>query len=132
MFIKCHLQPTVICHCMRKDGSICEGWFTLRKKCPSSELFWSSFSRIWTEYAEIRTICPYSVWMRENADQNNSEKGRFSRRVIDGAVVYKRSYSMLGIFRRSYWTERKVNRGIKRKEPKNEWGKDKTNAVIVC
>ena len=35
---------------------------TLREKCPYSELFWSTFSRIRTEY---------SVWMRENADQNN-------------------------------------------------------------
>ena len=26
---------------------------TLRKKCPYSELFWSAFSRIWTEYGEI-------------------------------------------------------------------------------
>ena len=28
----------------------------LRKKCPYSELFWSVFSRIWTEYEEIRSI----------------------------------------------------------------------------
>ena len=45
----------------------------LRKKCPYSELFWSVFSRIWTEYGEILRISPYSVRMRENADQNNSE-----------------------------------------------------------
>ena len=38
----------------------------MRKKCPYSELFWSGFSRIWT---------------RENADQNNSEYGHFSRSV---------------------------------------------------
>ena len=25
---------------------------TLRKKCPYSELFWSTFSRLWTEYGE--------------------------------------------------------------------------------
>ena len=29
---------------------------TLRKKCPYSELFWSAFSRIWTEYGEILCI----------------------------------------------------------------------------
>ena len=29
---------------------------TLRKKCPYSELFRSAFSRIWTEYGEIRSI----------------------------------------------------------------------------
>ena len=32
-------------------------------------LFWSIFSRIWTEYGEIRSISPYSVQMRENTDQ---------------------------------------------------------------
>ena len=40
----------------------------LCEKCPYSELFWSVFSDIWTEYGEI-----YSVRMRENTDQNNSE-----------------------------------------------------------
>ena len=54
---------------------------TLRKKCPYSELFWSAFSCIRTEYGEIRSISPYSVRMRENVDQNNSEYGHFSRSV---------------------------------------------------
>ena len=52
---------------------------SLRKKCPYSELFWSAFYRISTEYGEIRSISPYSVQMRENVDQNNSEYGHFSR-----------------------------------------------------
>ena len=52
---------------------------TLHEKCPYSELFWSAFSRIWTEYGEILCISPYSVRMRENADQNNSEYGHFLR-----------------------------------------------------
>ena len=43
-----------------------------------SELLWSAFSRIWTEYGEIRSISPYSVRMRENTDQNHSECGQFS------------------------------------------------------
>ena len=53
---------------------------TLHKKCPNSELFWSVFSCIRTEYGEIlRTrISSYSVGTRENADQNNSEYGHFS------------------------------------------------------
>ena len=51
----------------------------LREKCLFSELFWSAFSRIRTEYGEIFCISPYSVRMRENADQNNSEYGHFSR-----------------------------------------------------
>ena len=46
---------------------------SLRKKCPYAELFWSLFSRIRTEYGEIQRISPYSVQMRENVDQNNSE-----------------------------------------------------------
>ena len=32
-----------------------------------------------SEYGEIIRISMYSVWIRENADQNNSEYGHFSR-----------------------------------------------------
>ena len=42
----------------------------------------ASFSRIWTEYGEIRSISPYSVQMRENARKNadqNSKYGLFLR-----------------------------------------------------
>ena len=57
---------------------------TLRKKCQYSELFWSAFSHIWTEYGEI-------VRMQENGDQNNSEYGHFSRSVRrDKACFYVR------------------------------------------
>ena len=52
---------------------------TLRKKCPYLELLWSAFSGIRTEYREI--LSPYSVRMRENADQNNFEYGHFLRHV---------------------------------------------------
>ena len=52
---------------------------SLRKKCPYSELFWSAFSSIWTEYGEIQNISPYSVRMWENKDQNNSKYGHFLR-----------------------------------------------------
>ena len=45
----------------------------LRQKCPYLELFWSVFSRIRTEYEEIRSNSPYSVGMRENTDHHNSE-----------------------------------------------------------
>ena len=54
---------------------------TLTEKCTYSEFFWSVFSRIRTEYGEIKSIAPYSVRMRENIDQKNSEYGHFSRRV---------------------------------------------------
>ena len=33
----------------------------LRKKCLYLKLFWSLFSRIWTEYGDIRSFSPYSV-----------------------------------------------------------------------
>ena len=52
---------------------------SLRKKCPYLELFWSVFSRIRTEYGEILCISSYSVRMRENMNQNNSECGHFLR-----------------------------------------------------
>ena len=39
---------------------------TLHEKCPYSELLWSVFSRIQTEYG-------YSVRMLKNTDQSNVE-----------------------------------------------------------
>ena len=54
---------------------------SLREKCPYSELFWSVFSRIRTEYGEIRSFFPYSVRMRANADPNNSKYGHLENRV---------------------------------------------------
>ena len=53
---------------------------SLREKCWYSVFFWS-VSRIWTEYREIVCIFPYSVEMRENTDQKNSEYGHFSSSV---------------------------------------------------
>ena len=50
----------------------------LRENCPYSEIFWSVFSRIWTENGEILSISPYSVRMLEIAVQKNAEKGHFS------------------------------------------------------
>ena len=51
---------------------------TLLIKCPYSEFFWSVFSHIRTGHA------PYSVWMRENTDQKNSEYGHFLRSAVSG------------------------------------------------
>ena len=57
-------------------------WITLPKKCPYSELFWSVFSGIPTEYGEVRsTLRTQFVRMQENEDQNNSEHGHFSHSV---------------------------------------------------
>ena len=55
--------------------------FTLRKKCPYSDLFWFVFYRIRTEYGEILPISPYLVQKREYKDHNNSEYGHILRSV---------------------------------------------------
>ena len=55
---------------------------SLREKCPYLELFWSRFSRIWTEHGEILRIALYSVRMRENGDQKNSEYRHFTNFVL--------------------------------------------------
>ena len=55
---------------------------SLREKCPYLELFWSRFSRIWTEHGEILLIALYSVRMRENGDQKNSEYRHFTNFVL--------------------------------------------------
>ena len=47
------------------------------KRVQTRSFFWSVFSRIWTEYGEIRSISPYSVQMRENRDQKNFLFGHF-------------------------------------------------------
>ena len=59
--------PTVLI-----NQSLCEN-------CPYSELYWSAFSRFWTEYEEVWSISPYLVRMQENVDQNNSQYWHFSR-----------------------------------------------------
>ena len=60
---------------------------SLREKCPYSELFWSFFSCIWTEYGKIVRISPYSVRMRENMDQNNSEYGHLLRSACQTSMI---------------------------------------------
>ena len=40
--------------------------FTLREKCLYLEFSWAVFSRIRTEYGEIRLISSYSIQMRDN------------------------------------------------------------------
>ena len=56
----------------------------LRKKCPYSEFFWSVFSPLSDKHGEIQRISSYSVGMRENTDQKNSEYGYYSRSTVDG------------------------------------------------
>ena len=55
---------------------------SLREKCPYSEFFWSVFSHIRTEYGEKLRTSPYSVQMREIADQKNPEYGHFYAVII--------------------------------------------------
>ena len=51
--------------------------YRLREKCPYPEFFCSVLFRIPTEYGGILRISLYSVQMRENTDQNNSEYEHF-------------------------------------------------------
>ena len=76
-----------------------QGRVALRGKCPCLELFWTSFSRIWTEHVEIRSISSYLVQMRKNADQNNSEYGHFSRSVGKGLLSHLKRINGVSIFR---------------------------------
>ena len=50
---------------------------SMHEKCPYSKFFSSAFSCIRTNYGDIRSIFPYSVWMRENTDQNDSNTDTF-------------------------------------------------------
>ena len=54
---------------------------SLREKCPNTiqSFFWSVFSYIRTEYGDLRSKSPYSIWMQENTDKKNSVFGHFSR-----------------------------------------------------
>ena len=49
----------------------------MHEKGPYSKFFSSAFSCIRTNYGDIRSIFPYSVWMRENTDQNDSNTDTF-------------------------------------------------------
>ena len=74
------------------------------KKCPYLELFWPALSHIQKEYEEIRNISPYSVRMRENADQNNFEYEQFSR----SGMYIRRLYDVLYIL----WISLRFNLGV--------------------
>ena len=71
----------------QNDTTNKEKYHSRCEKCPYSELLWFAFSRIRTEYGEIRSISPYSVEIRENADQNNSEYGNFLRSVFKKSEI---------------------------------------------
>ena len=60
---------------------------TLCEKCWNSEFFWSVFSSFGLN-TEIRSISPYSVRLRENKDQKNSEYGHFPCRASQPVLSY--------------------------------------------
>ena len=64
-------------------------YFSLLEKCPYLEIFLSVFSRIRTENREIRNISAYSVRMRRNTDQKNSEYGHFSGSVYSEKKTFQ-------------------------------------------
>ena len=66
---------------------------TLRKVSEYGFFFWSTFSRIWTEYWDLLLISPNSVQIRKNADQKKLEFGHFSRSEIDGYANNPENYS---------------------------------------
>ena len=51
--------------------------------------------RIYTEYGDLRSKCPYSTRMRENTDQKNCEYGHISRSVIWQNFGKKWSFSLI-------------------------------------
>ena len=77
------------------NATVTKSWLRpVREKCSYQEFFWSLFSQIQTGYGDLfkgknndvilkvfllnLNKSPYSVQMRENTDQNNSEYGHFS------------------------------------------------------
>ena len=63
------LMLTVIFICVSKfKNNYLQGKHSV-KSVQIRSFFWSVFSRIRTEYGEIRTISPYLLRMRENTDQ---------------------------------------------------------------
>ena len=59
-------------------------WISLCKKCPYSELFWSAFSRIRTEYGEILRI--------------QSECGKIRTRITPNTDTFHAVYTIKVIF----------------------------------
>ena len=67
--------------------------------CPYSELFWSVYSHIRTEYGQTRSICLYSVRIRENVNHNDSEYGHFSRSAgFSGSRFFRNRYFRVQVF----------------------------------
>ena len=74
-----HNKPLFHFHLRSWVKIFCGNCQTLHEKCPYPEFFWSSFSRIQTEYGKILRISLFSVQMEENTSQKTSKYGYFSR-----------------------------------------------------
>ena len=79
--------------------------YSLRGKCPYSELFWPVFSRIWTKYGEIRGIYAYLVRMRELRTRISLNMDTF-RAVID---IFKIAWIC---WTRFWYSDPRFNRNI--------------------
>ena len=69
--------------------------YALCQRGTNLEISWSVFSRIRTEYGEIRSISRYSVRMRENTDQNNLESEHIYTLLIFLIRVVSNAYYIL-------------------------------------
>ena len=80
------LRPYLIS--LAKVTEIIPKILTLREKYPYLGLFWSAISRNRTEYGGMRSISPYSVLLRELADQITPNTGTFHAvQIYEGGKV---------------------------------------------
>ena len=70
------------------------------------------------EYGKVRSISPYLVRMRKNADQNNSEYGHFSRSVVKWNLL-------------SFATKTSINHGNKTKSDILPYDIVKSDVIII-
>ena len=73
----------------------------LGKKCQYSELFWSVFSSIWTEYGEIRSISPYSIRVSRMRTRMTSNTDTFHTVSILGKLLttFRQLFILLDVLR---------------------------------
>ena len=61
----------------------------MREKYTYLVFFWSTFSRIWSEYGDLFCKSPFSVQMLENADQRNFEYGHYAVNILVKRIRFK-------------------------------------------
>ena len=79
-------RKVFLCFQGKEKGCIGNKWVRKRNHCAKGVLIRiypgphiPAFGLGTERYGEILRISPYSVWIRENVDQNNSEYGHFLR-----------------------------------------------------